>query len=261
VKTDMTWGMDWLNYHHLLYFWAVAREGGVAKAADRLHLTHPTISGQVRELEARFGEKLFVRVGRGLELTEMGRVVFRYADEIFGIGRELMDTVKGRPTGRPMRLSVGVDEVLPKLIVRRLIEPALKLPAGVRLTVREAPVGELLSRLAVHALDVVLSDSPVSPHFRIKAYSHLLGECGVSWFAVERVAKSLKRNFPKSLDGAPVLLPTEETALRRALEAWFQALGVRPNVVAEFEDSALLKAFGQEGHGAFPAPTDRKSVV
>ncbi len=247
--------MDWLNYHHLLYFWTVAREGGVAKAAKRLHLTHPTISGQIRELEQRLGEKLFMRVGRGLELTEMGRVVFRYADEIFGLGRELMDTVKGRPTGRPMRLSVGVDEVLPKLIVRRLIEPALKLAEPVRLTVHEAPVRELLSRLAVHSLDVVLSDSPVSPHVRVKAYSHLLGECGVSWFAAERLAKRLKRDFPRSLDGAPVLLPTEETALRRALEDWFQRLGLRPKVVAEFEDSALLKAFGQEGHGAFPAPT------
>lgn len=247
--------MDWLNYHHLLYFWAVAREGGVAKAAKRLHLTHPTISGQIRELEARLGEKLFVRVGRGLELTEMGRVVFRYADEIFGLGRELMDTVKGRPTGRPMRLAVGVDEVLPKLIVRRLIEPALKLPEPVRLTVHEAPVRELLARLAVHSLDVVLSDSPVSPHVRVKAYSHLLGECGVSWFAAERLAKTLKRDFPKSLDRAPVLLPIEDTALRRALEDWFQRLGLRPNVIAEFEDSALLKSFGQEGHGAFPAPT------
>lgn len=247
--------MDWLNYHHLLYFWTVAREGGVAKAAKRLHLTHPTISGQIRELEQRLGEKLFVRVGRGLELTEMGRLVFRYADEIFGLGRELMDTVKGRPTGRPMRLAVGVDEVLPKLIVRRLIEPALKLPERVRLTVYEAPARELLARLAVHSLDVVLSDSPVSPHVRVKAYSHLLGECGVSWFAAERLAKELKRNFPNSLHGAPVLLPTEGTALRRALEDWFQRLGLHPNVVAEFEDSALLKSFGQEGHGAFPAPT------
>jgi len=142
--------MEWLNYHHLLYFWTVAREGGVARAAERLHLTHPTISGQIRELEKSLGEKLFVRVGRGLQLTEMGRVVFRYADEIFGLGRELVDTVKGRPTGRPLRLAVGVDEVLPKLIVRKLLDPALRLPDRVRLIVYEASGRELFGRLADH---------------------------------------------------------------------------------------------------------------
>jgi len=247
--------MEWLNYHHLLYFWTVAREGGVAKAAARLHLTHPTVSGQIRELEERLGEKLFVRVGRGLVLTEMGRVVYRYADEIFALGRELMDTVKGRPTGRPPRLVVGVDDVLPKLIVRRLLEPALRLPERVQMSVHEAPARELFGRLADQTLDVVLSDSPIPPQSPVKAYNHLLGECGVTWFAVERLARGLKKGFPRSLSSAPVLLPAEPTALRRALDAWFEKHALRPTLVAEFEDSALLKAFGQEGHGAFVGPT------
>lgn len=247
--------MEWLNYHHLLYFWTVAREGGVAKAAARLHLTHPTVSGQIRELEERLGEKLFVRAGRGLELTEMGRVVYRYADEIFALGRELLDTVKGRPTGRPPRLVVGVDDVLPKLIVRRLLEPALRLPERVQMSVHEAPARELFVRLADQTIDVVLSESPMLPHSPVKAYSHLLGECGVTWFASERLARGLKRGFPRSLASAPVLLPAESTALRRALDAWFEKHALRPTIVAEFADSALLKAFGQEGHGAFVGPT------
>jgi LysR family transcriptional regulator, transcriptional activator of nhaA len=247
--------LEWLNYHHLLYFWTVAREGGVARAAARLHLTHPTVSGQIRELESALGEKLFVRVGRGLELTEMGRVVYRYADEIFALGRELLDTVKGRPTGRPARLVVGVDDVLPKLLVRRLLEPALRGSDPVRLVVHEAPMGELFARLSQHALDVVLSDSPLPPGSRVKAYAHLLGECGVTWFAVESIQKRAKRDFPRSLGVEPLILPTADTALRRALDPWFESHGLRPQIVAEIADSALIKAFGQSGLGIFPAPT------
>ncbi len=254
-KIDMTPTLEWLNYHHLLYFWTVAREGGVARAAERLKLTHPTISAQVRELEVALGEKLFVRVGRGLELTEMGRVVYRYADEIFALGRELVDTVKGRPTGRPLRLAVGVENVLPKLLVRRLLEPALRGPDPVRLVVQEAPARELFARLGQHALDVVLSDSPLPPAARIKAYAHLLGECGVTWFAVESIQKRAKRSFPRSLGLEPMILPTEDTALRRALDPWFERQGIRPQIVAEIADSALIKAFGQNGLGIFPAPS------
>ncbi|MBI5434431.1 MAG: transcriptional activator NhaR [Planctomycetes bacterium] len=247
--------MEWLNYHHLLYFWTVAREGGVARAAERLHLTHPTISGQIRELERALGEKLFARSGRGLELTEMGRVVFRYADEIFSLGRELVDTVKGRPTGRPVQLVVGVDDVLPKLLVLRLLEPALRGPEPVRIVVHEAPVRDLFARLSQHSLDVVLSDSPLPPGSRVKAYAHLLGECGVTWFGVERLQKRAKRDFPASLGVEPLILPTEDTALRRALDPWFERQGLRPQIVAEIADSALVKAFGQNGLGLFPAPT------
>ncbi len=247
--------MEWLNYHHLLYFWTVAREGGVARAAARLHLTHPTISGQIRELEGALGEKLFVRVGRGLQLTEMGRVVFGYADEIFGLGRELMDTVKGRPTGRPVRLVVGVDDVLPKLLVMRLLEPALRGPNPVHLVVHEAPVLELFARLAQHALDVVLSDSMPTAGTRFKAFAHPLGECGVTWFAVESIQKRAKRSFPRSLGVEPLILPTADTALRRTLDPWFERQGLRPQIVAEIADSALIKSFGQTGLGIFPAPT------
>lgn len=247
--------MDWLNYHHLLYFWTVAREGGIARAAERLHLTHPTISGQIKELEAALGEKLLQRAGRGLELTEMGRVVYRYADEIQSLGREMVDTVRGRPSGGPARLVVGVDDVLAKLLVRRLLEPVFETGVPVRLVVHEAPLAELLTRLSQHALDVVISDSPIPPGSRIKAYAHVLGECGISWFGAEPLAGRARRGFPQSLAGEPLILPTEETALRRALDAWFERQGLRPNIVAEIADSALLKSFGQQGLGLFPAPT------
>lgn len=247
--------MNWLNYHHLLYFWTVAREGGVAKAADRLHLTHPTISSQIRELERALGEKLFVRVGRGLELSEMGRVVYRYADEIFSLGKELLDTVNGRPTGRPARLVVGVDDVLPKLLVRRLIEPALQGPEPLHIVVHEAPARDLFGQLSQHALDVVFSDSPLPAGSRVKAYGHLLGECGVTWFAVESIQKRARRTFPRSLGVEPLVLPTEDTALRRSLDPWFERHGLSPRVVAEISDSALMKAFGQSGLGIFPVPS------
>lgn len=253
--------MEWLNYHHLLYFWTVARTGGVSAASIELRLAQPTISGQLHVLEEHLGEKLFQRVGRRLELTEMGRVVYRYADEIFGLGRELMDAVRGRPTGRPLRLAIGVADVLPKLIAYRLIEPALRLPEAVRIVCREDKPERLFGDLAVHDLDLVLTDTPMSPTVKVKAYSHLLGECGVSIFAARALARSYRRGFPRSLDGAPCLLPTENTALRRSLDQWFAAQRIHPRVVSEFEDSALLQAFGERGVGLFPAPTAIEAEV
>ncbi|MGD9763185.1 MAG: transcriptional activator NhaR [Candidatus Binatia bacterium] len=247
--------MEWLNYHHLLYFWTVARTGSVSAASAELRLAQPTISGQLRLLEDTLGEKLFHRMGRRLELTEMGRVVYRYADEIFSLGRELQDVVRGRPTGRPVRLAVGVADQVPKLIAYRLIEPALKLPEPVRIVCREDKPERLLTELAVHELDVVLTDAPVPASVKVKAFSHLLGECGVSIFGAQALAAAHRRNFPRSLDGAPCLLPTENTSLRRALDQWFHAQGIRPDVISEFEDSALLAAFGERGVGLFPAPT------
>jgi LysR family transcriptional activator of nhaA len=247
--------MEWLNYHHLLYFWTAARAGGVSAAAAELRLAQPTISGQIRALEESFGEKLFHRSGRRLALTETGRVVYRYADEIFGIGRELMDTLKGRPTGRPLRLTVGVADALPKLIAYRLLQPALRLPEPVRIVCREDRSDRLLAELAVHALDVVLTDAPIAPTVKVRAFNHLLGECGVTLFAAGRMAATYRRRFPRSLDGAPMLLPTDNTALRRALDQWFDAQHIRPRVVGEIEDSALLKVFGQEGVGVFAAPS------
>lgn len=247
--------MEWLNYHHLLYFWAVAREGGLGPAGKVLKLSHPTLSAQVHALEEQLGEKLFVKVGRKLTLTEMGQVVFRYADEIFSLGREMVDTVKGRATGQPLRLDVGVTEVVPKLIVRRLLQPAMILPQPVRLICHEDSHDRLLANLAVHVLDIVIADAPVPPGGNVKAFNHLLGESGVSFFGTKSLCNAYKRGFPHSLDGAPVLLPIENSTLRRALNQWFTSLGIRPKILGEFEDSALLKVFGSDGVGLFPAPS------
>lgn len=247
-------GMEWLNYHHLLYFWVVAKEGTIAAACEKLMLAQPTISGQIRELENALGQKLFRRRGRCLALTDAGRVVYRYADEIFPLGRELIDTMKGRPTGSPVRFNVGVADVLPKLVAYRLLEPALDLPERVRLVCYESTQPELLARLAIHDLDLILSDSPVSPDHQVRAYSHLLGECGVSLFGTQELADSYRRRFPRSLDGAPFFLPTSTTVLRRDLDQWFESEDIRPVVLGEFDDSALLKAFGEARSGLFPAP-------
>ncbi len=247
--------MEWLNYHHLLYFWTVARTGGVSAASVELRLAQPTISGQLRVLEEHFGEKLFQRVGRRLELTETGRLVYRYADEIFTLGRELTDAVRGRPTGRPVRFAVGVADQLPKLIAYRLIEPALKLADPVRIVCREDKPERLLADLAVHDLDLVLSDAPLNPSVKVRAFSHLLGECGLTVFGTKALAARYRRGFPGSLDNAPFLLPTENTVLRRSLDQWFAQQGLRPAVAGEFEDSALLKSFGERGIGLFGGPT------
>src|SRR3990172_12249937 len=247
--------MEWLNYNHLLYFWVVAKEGSIARATRELRLAQPTISGQIHRLEEVLGEKLFARKGRNLELTEIGRVVFRYAEEIFALGRELQDTLKGAPVGRPLTLVVGVADVVPKLIARRLLEPALKVSEPVHLVCREDKPDRLLAELAVHELDIVLADAPVSPSLRVRAFNHLLGECDVVFLAAPNLAATHRRGFPRSLDGAPLLLPTENTALRRSLDQWFTTHDIRPRVVGEFEDSALLKEFGQTGLGIFPAPS------
>ncbi|MGE3540396.1 MAG: transcriptional activator NhaR [Candidatus Tectimicrobiota bacterium] len=246
--------MEWLNYHHLHYFWVVAREGSIARASVQLHLAQPTISGQIRALEEALGEQLFTRVGRHLVLTEVGRVVYRYAEEIFTLGRELMDTLKGRATGRPLRLVVGVADVLPKLIAYRLLEPALHLPTPVQVVCREGKLDRLLAELALYELDVVLSDAPSSSLNNVRAFNHLLGECGISLFGTTALAHEYRAGFPASLDNAPFLLPTDNTMLRRALEQWFTSIGIRPRVMGEFEDSALLNAFGQTSLGIFAGP-------
>jgi LysR family transcriptional regulator, transcriptional activator of nhaA len=246
---------DWVNYHHLLYFWLVAREGGLVAAGSMLRLSHPTLSAQIHALERHLGEKLFTKVGRKLALTEMGRVVFRYADEIFTLGREMVDAVNDRSTGHPLRLQVGVVDVVPKVVVRRLLGPALSLAEPVRLVCYEDSYEKLLADLALHSLDIVIADSPVPTGSSVRAFNHLLGETSVSFFGSKSLVKSLRRGFPRSLDGAPVLLPLEHSTLRRALNQWFQRNGVAPRVVAEFADSALLKVFGADGIGVFAAPT------
>jgi LysR family transcriptional activator of nhaA len=220
---------DWVNYHHLRYFWVVAREGGLVAAGRVLRLSHPTLSAQIHALEDQLGEKLFTRVGRKLVLTEQGRVVARFADEIFTLGREMLDTVKGRATGRVARLDVGVVDVVPKLVVRRLLQPALTLPEPVRLVCHENSYEELLTQLAAHTLDILISDAPVPAGSSVRAFSHLLGETGVSFFGTPALAKAYRRGFPGSLHGAPVLLPMENLPLRRSLEQWVRpARGAAP---------------------------------
>jgi len=247
--------MEWLNYHHLLYFHAVAKNGSVSRAAEELRLTQPTVSGQVRLLEEALGEKLFERVGRRLELTEVGVIVYRYADEIFGLGRELLDTLRGRPTGRMPQLHVGCSDALPKLATHRLLEPALTLDPPVQVVVREDKTERLLGELSVRGLDLVLSDAPMGSEVRVKAFNHLLGESSIAFFATPGIARALRKDFPLSLDGAPVLLPSEGTALRREIDRYFESHDLRPRVLAEFDDSALMKVFGEHGAGVFPAPT------
>ncbi len=246
--------MEWINYHHLLYFYVAARDGGISKAAGVLHLSRPTISGQIRRLEQALGEKLFERSGRRLILTEMGRVVYRYASEIFGLGQEMVDTLRGRPGAGPSPLVVGVADVLPKIIVRRMLAPALRIPEPIRLVCREDKPARLLADLVSHSLDVVLTDAPVGAESGIRAYNHFLGECGTVLLGSPRLAARLRPGFPRSLHGAPLLIPLEHTAIRRSLETWLDARGIRPEVVGEFDDSALMKAFGQDGLGVLIAP-------
>lgn len=254
--------MEWLNYHHLLYFWTVVREGGVSRAAEQLRLAQPTVSAQVKLLEDTLGEKLFERQGRRLVVTDVGRVVYRYADEIFAVGRELLETLKGRPAaGRPMPLAVGVANAVPKLVVHRLLQPAMSGAHAIRLLCREDSTEALLAELATHALDVVIADVPAPPHVRVKVFSHLLGESDTSFFAAGKLATTLRRRFPRSLNEAPVLLPSPHTSLRRALDHWLEAQDLHPTVLGEFDDSALMKAFGQAGEAAFPAPTAIEAEV
>jgi LysR family transcriptional activator of nhaA len=257
----MCGAMEWLNYHHLLYFWTVVRAGSIRKASEQLRISPPAVSTQLKLLGDQFGEKLLARSGRRLVLTETGKTVFSYAEDIFTLGRELMDVVKNRPVGRPLRLDVGVVDVMPKAVVQALLEPALRLRETVRIVCREATSDQLLGRLAIHELDVVFSDSPVDPSLKIRAYSHLLGECGVIFVGGPSIAARYRKDFPQSLQGAPILLPTENTAFRRSLDFWFESKNIRPVIVGEFEDFALLRAFGETGAGVFPLPSVLEAQV
>lgn len=252
--------MSWLNYHHLLYFWTVARAGSIAKASQELRLAQPTISAQLKLLEDSLGHKLFERQGRRLVLTDVGRTVLRYADDIFRLGNELKNVLNGLPSGQQLRFSVGVTDVIPKLVAERLLQPAFDVSPDIRITCREGPLPQLLASLALHELDAVLADAPSSEPVSIRAFNHLLGKCGVSFFAAPRLAH-LSRGFPRSLDSAPLLLPSESSSVRRSLDLWFNSQGVHPLVVGDFDDSALLQAFGQRGHGVFAAPSVIESEV
>jgi LysR family transcriptional activator of nhaA len=248
--------MQWLNYHHLLYFWAVARYGSVVRASAELKLAQPTISGQIRRLEEVLEVKLFDRVGRNLVLTDAGRTVFRYADEIYSLGQDLLGTLKGRPSLNPLRLTVGVADALPKVLVQKLLEPAFHIDKPIQLICREDRVVEdFLAELVGQELDLVLADRPLGPGIKVHAFNHLLGECGTTFLASPKLAKSCRGGFPRSINGVPCLLPSAHATVRRALDQWFEAVKVRPALVAEFDDSALMYAFGEEGKGIFPSPT------
>jgi LysR family transcriptional activator of nhaA len=253
--------MEWLNYHHLLYFWTVARQGSIAKACKSLNLAQPTISGQLRLLESTLGEKLFTKSGRGLALTEVGQVVFQYADEIFGLGRELQDALKGHPRGRPRRLLVGISDLVPKMIAYRILQPVLVMPEPVQLICEEGATQQLISELAEHRLDVVLADEQIPPLAHRRAFNHLLGSSGVTIFGTPKLAARYKGAFPACLNGAPFLLPIQGSTLRQSFDHWLDAAAIRPAIVGEFRDSALLKTFGAAGAGFFLAATAIKAEV
>lgn len=244
-----------LNYQHLLYFWAVVRTGSLTRACEELALAAPTISAQLRTFEERLGEKLLVKSGRTLVPTEVGRLVYSYANQIFGLGQELLEALEQRPSSRPLKLLIGIDDVLPKEIAYKIVEPGLQLKQPVRVICREGSLERLVADLAIHEVDVVLSDSPITPSLNVRAYSHSLGSCNVYWMATPTLAKTLRRDFPKSLDGVPVLLPTDDTAIRRALDQWLDRQNVRPLLLGEFEDYAMLREFAREGHGFAPVPS------
>jgi len=243
-----------INYKHLHYFVTVARSGGVTRAAERLHLTPQTLSGQISLLEERLGVTLFRRVGRRLDLTETGKLALSYAEEIFQTGAELEDLLKNGAEERFITFRVGIADVVPKFIAHRLLAPVLGLPAAMRLICQEDRLERLLADLAIHRLDMVLADRPMPPGTEIKGYSHPLGESGVAFMAAPALAARLTGGFPECLDGAPLLLPGRDSALHGALPRWLERQGKRVRIVGEFDDSALMKAFGEAGAGAFPTP-------
>jgi LysR family transcriptional activator of nhaA len=247
--------MAWFSYQHLYYFWVVSREGSIVKACKQLHLSQPTVSAQIRALEGALGETLFTRVGKRLVLTDEGRLAARFAEEIFTLGQEFLDTLKGGPTGRRPVLRVGVADVFPKNLIRDILDPVFDGFPGIRLICREERTEALFPELAAQKLDILITDAPLGPGAAIKAFNHLLGESGMSFFAPPRLAAKLRKGFPGSLDGAPMLVPMEGGVIRRSLEHWLEARGIKPAIVGEFQDSALLDAFGARGRGVFIGPT------
>ena len=244
-----------LNFKHLSYFHAVAKAGAINRAAEKLHLTPQTLSGQLTLFEQRLGVALFRRTGRRLELTDAGHLALSYADEIFQVGSELEEMLRNRHGERPFLFRVGIADVVPKSIAYRLLAPALALPDPVRMVCREDKFERLLAELSIHRLDMVLADRPLPPGIDVKGYSHRLGECGLTFFATPGLAAGLDGEFPHLLDGAPLLIPGEDSAVRAPLLRWLGGQGIYPHIVGEFDDGALMKSFGHAGAGIFPAPT------
>lgn len=245
-----------MNYKHLHYFMQVAKTGSVLGASERMHVTPQTISGQIQLLEDQLGSPLFGKSGRGLVLTEAGRLALGYAEDIFSLGAELEQAVREHPNNRPaLEFRVGVADVLPKPIAYRLVEPATQLEEPVRLACREWKLDNLLAELALHRLDLVLSDAPIPPSVSVNAFSHQLGASGQTFFAAPALAARFKQGFPQCLEGAPILMPGQDSATGQKLQSWFQARTLHPHVVGEFDDSALAMEFGRRGAGLFLAPT------
>jgi len=247
--------MAQLNFKHLRYFWMVAKEGSIVKACERLHLTPQTISGQLHVFEESLGIKLFRKAGRNLVLTEDGQLVLNYANEIFNLGAELQSSITNKSSAKSIVFSVGITEVIPKLIAHRLLEPAFSLEQNVNIRCFEDKMETLLTDLATHKLDMVLSDRPLTPGLNIKAFNHRLGSSGISFFATAALAKKMQKSFLDSMKTAPFLLPSKDSVIRTLLMTWFDNNNINPNVVGEFDDSALMKTFGQAGVGVFPGST------
>ena len=246
--------MATVNFKHLHYFWAVAKAGSITRAGERLHLTPQTISGQLTQFEEMIGHRLFDRVGRRLELTDAGRVALGYADEIFALGRDFQEALRGQPGARTLAFKVGVIDSVPKSLAYLLLEPAMRLDEPVRMLCKEGKFTDLLADLSVQRLDIIISDRPMPTSVNVRGFNHLLGECGMGFFASPSLARGLKGSFPGCLDGAPLLLPGEDSAVRPRLMRWLSEQHVQPRIAGEFDDGALMKAFGEAGVGAFAAP-------
>lgn len=247
--------MKTLNYHHLRYFWAAAREGGLTRAARKLGVSQPSICTQIQALERALGDKLLRRTSHGLTLTEAGQKIFSFAEEIFSLGEELLYAMKQHPTTRPLHVNIGIADSLPKLLTFDMLRPIFHLPQPVRASCCEGKVPDLLAQLASYRVDVVLADEPAPASGNLKTFNHLLEGCGVSFCAAPALVNRLKRGFPGSLHGAPALLPSPGSALRRSLEKWFREKRVAPRLVAEFDDAALVKVAATEGLGFFALPS------
>lgn len=250
-----------LNYKHLRYFWMVAKSGSIARASEQLHLTPQSISGQLGEFESALGVDLFRRVGRGLELTETGQRMLGYAEQIFSLGDELLSSIRDDAHPQSVTFRVGIADSVPKMVAYRLVEPSLDFGEPVKLVCREGGLKTLLADLAVHRLDMVIADRPMPDNLNVRGYDHFLGESGVSVFGAKSLVKKDALPFPQQLEGAPFLLPGVEVALHARLMRWFESERLHPRIVGEFDDSALLKAFGQAGAGYFAAPTAIESAV
>ena len=253
--------MSELNYRHLRYFWMVAKTGSIVRASEQLHLTPQSISGQLSEFENKLGVDLFRRAGRALELTDAGRRILGMAEEIFAIGDQLLEVLHDNAPRSPVPFRLGLADSVSKSMVYRLVEPALRLGDTVRLVCHDGHLTALLADLAIHRLDMIIADRPMPASLNVRGYSHLLGESGITFFGTPNLAKQLKGKFPTCLNGAPLLLPGEDAAIRPQIIQWFEANNLRPEILGEFDDSALMKAFGQAGAGLFVAPSTLASHV